>query len=87
MDFARIHTEVRNTGGARMTQDEIYHLLKSVDEHLTAKEIKTALEDGTGWHDWNIQYFCQKLYKKGCIQREAVGTRRVYKYWVNGDGR
>ena len=62
-----------------MTQDEVYRLLKSVDEHLTAKEIRTALDDGEGW---NVQYFCQRLYENGCIQREEFGTRRVYRYWV-----
>jgi predicted transcriptional regulator len=66
-------------GGATTTQVEVYRLLKSVDEHLTAQEIRTALDDGEGW---NVQYFCQRLYENGCIQREEFGTRRVYRYWV-----
>ena len=69
-----------------MTQAEIYRLLKSIEQPMTAREIKTALEDGSGWNDWNVQYFCQRLYQKGCIQREAVGTRRVYRYWVENHG-
>jgi predicted transcriptional regulator len=68
-----------------MTQEEVYNLLKSTDEPMTARQIRTALDDGKGW---NVQYFCQKLYEKGCIHREIVGTRRQYRYWVqNGEKR
>lgn len=71
-------------GGATITQVEIYHLLKAnPGRKMAASEIRVVLADGKGW---NVQYFCQRLYEQGCIQREEFGTRRVYRYWIeNGE--